>query len=45
MGQEAGLWVKLELHCITACAVRTIRFTEVSEDASAYSTLRRASAK
>jgi hypothetical protein len=45
MGQEAGLWVKLELHCIAAWAVRTIRFTEVSEDASAYPILRRASAK
>ena len=35
MGQEAGLWVKLELHCIAACAVRMIRFTEVSEDVHA----------
>jgi len=45
MRQELGLWVKLELHRIAACAVRTIRFTEVSQDARVYPILRRASAK
>lgn len=45
MRQEVGLWVKLELHYLAACAVRVIRLTEVSEDASAYPILRRASTK
>jgi hypothetical protein len=45
MRREAGLGVKLELHRIATCAVRTIRFTEVSEDTHAYPILRRASAK
>ena len=35
MRQEAGLWVKLEPHCIAACAVRMIRFTEFSQEACA----------
>jgi hypothetical protein len=45
MRQEAGLWVKLELHCMAARGVRLIRFTEVSEEARAYPILRRASGK
>jgi hypothetical protein len=45
MRQEAGLWVKLELQCMAACAVRMIRLTEVSDQARAYPILRRASAK